>query len=58
MEPDAWGYNWANLSLWDINTRTWNPRFGVGHKADDLLSKNIIVAKSKVKTGWSHLYQE
>jgi hypothetical protein len=50
-ESGAWGYNWAALSLGDINTETWYSRLGVGHKADDLVLKNIITAKFKeVKT--------
>jgi hypothetical protein len=36
VEPGAWGYNWATLSLGDINTGTWSSRLGVGHKADYL----------------------
>jgi hypothetical protein len=35
MEPGAWGYNWATLSLGDINTGAWSSRFGVGRKVDD-----------------------
>jgi hypothetical protein len=35
-EAGALRYNWATLSLEDINTVTWPFRFGVGHKADDL----------------------
>jgi hypothetical protein len=51
--PGAWGYNWATLSLWDINTGTWSSRLGVGRRADDLaLYKKRIVAKSReIKTG-------
>jgi hypothetical protein len=46
-EPDAWGYNWAILSLGDI----WSSRLGVGRKA-------IIIVKSKeMKNGWSNLRQ-
>jgi hypothetical protein len=53
MEPSAWGYNWATLSLADLNTEAWSSRLGVGRKADDLALQKIIVAKSKeVKTGW------
>jgi hypothetical protein len=29
-------YNWATLSLGDINTGAWSSRFGVGRKAEDL----------------------
>jgi hypothetical protein len=36
-EPSVWGYNWATLSLWDINSETWSYRLGVGSKADDLV---------------------
>jgi hypothetical protein len=36
MDPGAWGYNWATLSLGDINTETLSSRLGVGRKADDL----------------------
>jgi hypothetical protein len=37
-EPCAWGYNWATLSLGDINThtRTWSSRLAVGLKAHNL----------------------
>jgi hypothetical protein len=39
-EPYVWEYNWASLSLGDVNTGTWSSRLGVGYKADDLaLSK-------------------
>jgi hypothetical protein len=27
-KPSAWGYNWASLFLWDINTGTWPFRLG------------------------------
>jgi hypothetical protein len=30
----AWGYNWATLSLRDINAGTWSSRSGVERKAD------------------------
>jgi hypothetical protein len=30
-------YNWANVSLGDINTWTWSSRSGVGHKADSIV---------------------
>jgi hypothetical protein len=53
MEPDVWGYNWATLSLGDINTGTWSSRLGVGHKADDLSLQKYISGKSKVETGRS-----
>jgi hypothetical protein len=50
-EPGACGYNWATLSLPDINTETWSFRLWVGCKADDLACKKNTVAKSKeVKT--------
>jgi hypothetical protein len=44
-ELDAWGYNWANLSLGDMNTGTWSTRLGVERKADDsaLQKKNIYI---------------
>jgi hypothetical protein len=32
----AWGYNWATLSLADINTGTWSSRLAVGRKVDEL----------------------
>jgi hypothetical protein len=35
-EPGARGYNWATLSLGNMNTNTWSSRLGVGHKTDDL----------------------
>jgi hypothetical protein len=35
-EPSAWGYNWVNLSLGNINIETWASRLRAGHKADDL----------------------
>jgi hypothetical protein len=35
-EPGAWGYNWATMSLGDINTGTWSFRMGVGRRADGL----------------------
>jgi hypothetical protein len=54
-EPGGWGYNWATLSLEDINTEAWSSRLGVGQKADDLVVKKITVAKSKgVKPGRSN----
>jgi hypothetical protein len=33
----VWGYNWATLSLGDINTEPWPSGLGVGRKADDLV---------------------
>jgi hypothetical protein len=51
MEPSAWGYNWATLSLGYINTVTWSSRLGVGRRADEYVLKKYIIAKStKVKT--------
>jgi hypothetical protein len=35
MLPGAWVYNWATLSLGDINTESWFSRLGVGHKTDN-----------------------
>jgi hypothetical protein len=35
-EPGACGYNWANLSLADLNTGTWSSRLVDRLKADDL----------------------
>jgi hypothetical protein len=29
MEPGAWGYNWATLTLGDVNTETWSSRLGL-----------------------------
>jgi SRSO17 transposase len=53
-EAGAWGYNWATLSLEDLNTETWSSRLGVGRKADDPNLVKIIIVKSKeVKTRWS-----
>jgi hypothetical protein len=47
-ESGAWGYNWATLSLGDINTETCSSRLGVGHKKlMTLPCKKIIVAKTK-----------
>jgi hypothetical protein len=43
MARPAWGYNWATLSLGDINTETCSSRLGL----DTLLSKDFIIAKSK-----------
>jgi hypothetical protein len=43
----AGGYNWATLSLGDINTGTLSSRLGFGHKADDCSVKKIIAAKYK-----------
>jgi hypothetical protein len=46
-EPGTWGYNWATLSLGDMNTETWSSRLWVGCK----FCKQIISAKSvEVKT--------
>jgi hypothetical protein len=48
--PAPGGYNWATLSLGDINKRTWS----LGSRLTTLLCKKIIVAKSKeVKTGYN-----
>jgi hypothetical protein len=47
-ELDAWEYNWANLSLGNINLENCRSRLGTGRKTDDLaLYKSIIIAKSK-----------
>jgi hypothetical protein len=35
-ELGTWGYNWATLSLGDINTQTCSSKLGVGREADDL----------------------
>jgi hypothetical protein len=52
----GWGYNWATLSLRDINTETWPSTLGVGSKITLLCKKkNIFVTYKKVKTGWSNL---
>jgi hypothetical protein len=51
-ELGVWGYNWATLSLWDMNTETWPSQLGVGCKADGFVRKKIIVMKLKeVETG-------
>jgi hypothetical protein len=53
-EPVAGGYNWATLSLGDINTETWSPRLGLDPRLTNFLCKKNIIAKSKkVKTGCS-----
>jgi hypothetical protein len=60
MEPGAWGYNWATLSLGNINTGTWSSRLGGGGGRLNAilrtsLCKNIIVVKfNEVKTGSSN----
>jgi hypothetical protein len=58
-EPGAWGYNWATLSLGNINTETWSSRLGGWTQGWRHWSvKKIIVAKSKeMKTGWSNSRQ-
>jgi hypothetical protein len=48
-ERRVWGYNWAALSLEDINTETWYSRFGVGRKADELFVRRTIVAANLEK---------
>jgi hypothetical protein len=35
-EPSAWGYNWATLSLGEMNTGTWPSKLGVGLETDEL----------------------
>jgi hypothetical protein len=45
IEPCAWGYKWATLSL------AWSPRLGGGRKADDLCTKNCCNIQ---KTGCNH----
>jgi hypothetical protein len=55
------GYNWATLSLGDINTEIWSSRLGVGSKADNLAMLKKIVTKSKgVKTdaNWQNLLRK
>jgi hypothetical protein len=47
MEPGAWGYNWAILSLGDINTETWFFRLGVGSKPDNLALKELLLRDPK-----------
>lgn len=55
MEPSVWGYNWATMSLGNINIETWPSRLGDGRKTDrDPLSKkkkNIVANSKDVKTG-------
>jgi hypothetical protein len=51
-KPGTWGYEWATMSLGEINIEIWPSRLGVGYKADDLTVKKNNVLKSKeVKTG-------
>jgi hypothetical protein len=33
--PGAWGYNWATLTLGDINTEASSSRMGVGRGANN-----------------------
>jgi hypothetical protein len=47
MESIAWGYNWATLSLGDINTGTGSSRLGVCARLATLLCRKITVTKSK-----------
>jgi hypothetical protein len=50
MEPSAWGYNWATLSLGDMNAVTWSSRLDA--RLTTLLYKTIIIEKyEEVKTG-------
>jgi hypothetical protein len=45
-------YNWATLSLGDINTEAWSARLGVGRKADDLaVQKKSYCYEIERKTG-------
>jgi hypothetical protein len=54
-EPSAWGYNWANLFLGDINTRTWPSRLGnlefetvkYGMNPEELGSQNDYVGEDQ-----------
>jgi hypothetical protein len=45
-EPGASGYNWATLSLGDINTKTERERLDT--RLTTLFCKKIVVAKSKI----------
>jgi hypothetical protein len=52
VNPVPMRYNWATLSLVNVNTWTWCSRLGAGGKADDWAVKETLVAKSKdVKPG-------
>jgi hypothetical protein len=46
-EAGAWGYNWATLSLEEINTETWSPGWGLDARLLTLLRRRTILAKSK-----------
>jgi hypothetical protein len=45
MEPGAWWYNWATLSLGEMKTETWSSSLGVGHM--DLVLKKILLRNPK-----------
>jgi hypothetical protein len=48
----AWGYNWDNLSIGDINAETWSSKLGVDARLKSLLCRKITVAKFRfLKTG-------
>jgi hypothetical protein len=48
-EVYVWGYNWATLSLGDINTHigTWSSRLGLDKKLTPLLCKKLLLQNPK-----------
>jgi hypothetical protein len=51
-ELDARGYNWATLSIGEMNSVIWPSRMGVGGRLTTIHCRKITVAKSKeLKTG-------
>jgi hypothetical protein len=42
-ESGVRGYNWATLSLGNVNTWTWSSRLGFDERLTTLLCKNILL---------------
>jgi hypothetical protein len=56
MEPGAWGYNWATLSLGDLNTGDLVLQVGgLDARLRNFSLKNTVAKSKVVKTGWSNL---
>jgi hypothetical protein len=54
-EPGAWGYNWATLSLADINTETWSSWLGgwTQGRRPCFVNKFFVVKSKEVNTGYN-----
>lgn len=62
-DPGSWAYNWATLSLGDVNTRAWLSRLVVGSEIEDPVVRKFVTQprekKPRVQRGrsfWGRLW--